>query len=65
VYIALTGRIVLYLYHQPNASLRFALGWYMQGLQPKDTFNLKDKRNEDELKLTHSQIKQNKKLYQL
>jgi len=54
MHIALTGRIVLYLHHQPNASLRFALGWYMQGLQPKDTFNLQDKRNEDEfLRNTH------------
>ena len=65
MHIALTGRIVLYLYHQPNASLRFALGWYMQGLQPENTSNLKEERNMDKLKLTHSQIKQNKKLYQL
>lgn len=34
---------------KPNASLRFALGQDMQGLQPKDTFKLKDKRKEDDL----------------
>ncbi|MDD5185581.1 MAG: hypothetical protein PHS84_10010 [Paludibacter sp.] len=28
---------------KPNAPLRFALGWYMPGLQPKGTFNLNDK----------------------